>query len=340
MKALLVGDPHVVGSELDDAKALLKLVVDTAHAHAPDAICFMGDLHHNHRLIDVDVMAFWLDQLQALNQCWRTIAIRGNHDMTGDASNPNHALLAYKRICDVVDSPRYFGSKDAFFAVPYMAKPEDFYRAIDKVSTPNILCHQTFNGAMYENGFYAAGDADAIDPTRYPQLNFISGHIHRPQKFGNVTYIGAPRWRSVADANTKRGLVLVDLDPDKPPEVLTIVDTSKVCRPLWLFTLTEEGGLQAPGWEGEVGPTWGPEFGRIVIDICGSPEFIRKSTPEWKALGARIRTFPTRVEKAQVRESQGIRNALADYLNSFAPIYGTSQDELRELCKQRLAGLP
>jgi hypothetical protein len=40
-----------------------------------------------------------------------------------------------------------------------------------------VVCHATFNGARYENGFYAK---EALDPDAVPQKRIISGHIHTP----------------------------------------------------------------------------------------------------------------------------------------------------------------
>ncbi len=328
MKALLVGDPHVVTPELEDAKALLRLVVATAHEYKVTTIMFMGDLHHNHRLIDVDVLAFWHDQLQALTQEWHTVALVGNHDKTGDASNPNHALIAYRRICNIIERPTPY--RGAFLAVPYMSDPAKFAEAVNQSDEKTILCHQTFNGAVYENGFYAAGDADAIDPSKFPDRQFISGHIHRPQRFGNVTYIGAPRWRSVADANTERGLVVYNFEEGQPPAIEAIVNTATHCRPLYQVTIVEDDVVETPHYV---------EGARYIVDIFGSQDFIRQHSPFWKEKGARVRTFPTKNETPRVRESQGIRSALTDFINGFAPIYGTTQDELRALCDERLGGL-
>ena len=57
LRLLIVGDPHVTVEELGDCQGLMALIDQTLEADPTiDHVVFLGDLHHNHRLIDVDVM--------------------------------------------------------------------------------------------------------------------------------------------------------------------------------------------------------------------------------------------------------------------------------------------
>ena len=335
MKILVVGDPHVVASEVKEARALVKLIADTAaRTEGLASIVIMGDLHHNHRVIDVDVLAFWRDQLWQLTRQWNVVCLVGNHDRSGDANNPNHALLAYDTFANVISRPQKY--VPGLGLMPYMPTPEEFAHGMDQLlasdPTPVVLCHQTFNGARFENGFFVGDhDPSAVDPSKWPQVQFISGHIHTPQRFANVIYVGAPRWRSLADANTRRGITVFDVSAEGA-KIVEIVDTDTVCSPLYHYIIDEDEGMREPLHRFREG-------GRYIVDIIGSAAFIRATVPEWEARGARIRTFPKREYTAKVRESQGISVALREYTDSFTPIYGTSLDELRILCKQRLEGL-
>lgn len=335
MRILVVGDPHVVASEVKEARALMKLIADTAaRTEGLACIVIMGDLHHNHRVIDVDVLGFWRDQLWALSREWNVVCLVGNHDRSGDANNSNHALLAYNTFVNVIERPQKY--VPGLGLMPYMPTPEAFEAGMKGLLAvdpcPVVLCHQTFNGARFENGFFVGDhDPSAVDPSKWPEVKFISGHIHTPQRFGNVTYVGAPRWRSLADANTRRGIAVFEISA-LGAEIVEIVDTDTVCSPLYHVVLDEDTQFQEPvvRWQ---------EGGRFIVDIIGSAAFIKATVPEWEARGARIRTFPKREYTAAVRESQGISVALREYVDSFTPIYGTSLDELRTLCKQRLEGL-
>ncbi len=338
MKVLLVGDPHVVTEELADCERLLDLVEETCSNEDVEAIVFMGDLHHNHAVIALDVMAFWRRRLEQLRRKTglKPYLIVGNHDRSGDGSNPNHALLAYEGLAYVVDrkmniiEPRSVNNTPpAAVLLGYTGDPDKFHELVAGTRGRAILCHETFNGAKFDNGFYAP---EGIDPSRYPDFTFISGHIHTPQRVGsNVTYIGAPRWRTVSDAGVKtRALVIVDVGSTSGLSILKLIPTASHCTPIRHVVIDETS------FEEYVGPP--PPGIRYIVDIHGSPAFIKEHSQHWR--GARIRTFPTRLnDDSVVRESQGISQALRGYLSQYQPQHGADPAALQALWSSRLGGL-
>jgi metallophosphoesterase superfamily enzyme len=57
-------------------------------------VWFLGDLHHTHAWVHVDVQAFWLKWLQRLaSESWSILV--GNHDQ---APSGNHALQWYESL--------------------------------------------------------------------------------------------------------------------------------------------------------------------------------------------------------------------------------------------------
>lgn len=334
MKLLLIGDPHVVAEELADCERLMDLVEDTIKAEKPDEVVFMGDLHHNHAVIALDVMAFWKRRLEAINRKFglRPFLIVGNHDRSGDSSNPNHALLAYEGLARVVEgcyamAPTWPGNQPPLaLLVGYTGNPMLFDEMVKGSRTQLILCHETFNGAKYENGFYAP---EGIDPSRYADKHIISGHIHTPQRFANVTYIGAPRWRTVSDADVKaRGLVIIETT-GVHVNLLKVIPTDTHCRPIRHVVIDEAS------FDEYVGPP--PKGPRYIVDIYGSVDFIKKHSEHWK--GARIRTFPTRLDTPVVSESEGISKALGNYLTQYQPRHGANRADLAKLWVERVGNM-
>jgi DNA repair exonuclease SbcCD nuclease subunit len=333
VKLLLVGDPHVVAEELADCERLMDLVEETIKAERPDQVVFMGDLHHNHAVIALDVMAFWRRRLERLRMIGpKPWLIVGNHDRSGDSGNPNHALLAYEGLAHVVDGSAdlvdiHLGNAPRATLIGYTGTPMIFDEYVKKSQARVILCHETFNGAQYDNGFYAP---EGIDPGLYPGKVFISGHIHTPQKVGdNVTYIGAPRWRTVSDAGVRRrALALIGIYGDGDVNFLKLIPTNSHCTPI-VHVVVNEGDIHENH----------PQGPRYIVDIHGSPDFIKDRAAAWKEKGARIRTFPVRQETAAVRESQGIRQALASYLSQYQPQHGTTPEALGALYAARLGAL-
>src|SRR6185369_11497831 len=118
----------------------------------------------------------------------------GNHDRSHDTNITGNTLRYASPTVTVVDEPMTLGNGLVF--MPWYAKPQDFIKAAGNYTT--LICHQTLQGAKYENGFPAA---DGVPAEMVPAKTIISGHIHTPQMFGKVWYPGAPRWRIATDAN-------------------------------------------------------------------------------------------------------------------------------------------
>jgi calcineurin-like phosphoesterase family protein len=310
-KILFVGDPHATPEALDDCRALMELVEAVSTTETVDEVCILGDLHHTHNVIRAEVMAFWMHYVRGKR------LIVGNHDFSGEGSD-THALLAYQDRALVVDRPTL---DRGILYLPYFSDRAAFVEAC-KTGGNTLVCHQTFAGSKYENGFYAE---DGVNPDLIPHESIISGHIHTAQTFGRVTYIGAPRWRTRSDANINRALWLYTFDDSGRVADKKSFDTGMVCRQIFCFTDTPD----AP-FTGDIDPRhdW-------RIDIRGPSAWVEQR----KALfgpGVKVRTFKTDQVAVKVRESEGIEKAFTTYLERFKARHGTPVEALRSLAKERL----
>ena len=321
-KWLLIGDPHAVADELDDCRRLIDGVAETIRVEKPDYVLFMGDQHHNHAIMHIEVMAFWREAFRKLGTIGPPIyALVGNHDMPGDGVSPNHAMLAYEGLPGIfiVDKPTRV---DGLLLLPYRHHNNDFTNDVLSCDNRVVLCHQTFNGGKYENGFYAQNGCP-LEGLR--DRWFISGHIHTPQAFENVTYVGAPRWRTLSDVGVNRALVLVELEKNQEPKFLKLFDTGKWCQKLVHLVDRQEEPLT----DQSLNPAW-----KYIIDIHGDEAFIKARKPGWA--GARVRTFKTQSTTKPVSESMGIGKALMAFLDGYKPRFGTDAVILKGMVAQRL----
>lgn len=241
--------------------------------------------------------------------------------MAGDGVSQNHALLAYKYAGSgviVVDGPQLV---EEVLLLPYFHDGELFRKAV--LAHPEaklVICHQTLVGARYENGFIAR---DGTNLDGLGDRFFISGHIHTPQHYDNVIYVGAPRWRALDDANVNRGLVFGEM-VDGKFVVEFIFDTAAYCRKL-VHVIDRQ---DAP-FDGALEPRW-----KYIVDLHGDEEYIQSRKGFWA--GQRIRTFRTREAVKPVRESMGINAALSVFLDSYKPKHGTTVAILKEMAAERL----
>jgi hypothetical protein len=322
-KVLYVGDPHAKPNELEEMEGLTNYICDVARTEGVQYICLLGDLFHTHSVIHSPVMAFWESAFRRMTAVAEVYVIVGNHDMSGRDGDRSNALMLYSMPrLTIVDHPQLlpWGA----VGVPYLADRDSMpvwtHGFKDLVQT--VVCHQTFTGSKYENGFYAH---DGVDPDLIPQNYIISGHIHSPQEIGKVWYPGAPRWQIVTDANTERHIWVVEHAADGTPTTKRGFSTAGVCKPIWLLEDSEDVPVNLQG-----------RNGAIIIDVHGSEAYTKRRRVELEALGVRVRTFPNVERRAAVKESEGIPKAFLKYVQAFKPKHETPVERILDLARQRL----
>lgn len=324
-RVLYVGDPHAKPDVLDEMQALVGLICDTARQQQVDYICLLGDLFHTHSVIHSPVMAFWHRAFTEMTKIAPTYVIVGNHDMSGRSGDNSHAMMLYRMDgLHIVAAPQllpwgaagipYLVDRDAMPAYAYYYK-----------SASTLICHQTFNGSKYENGFFAH---DGVDPDLLPQQYIISGHIHTPQRVGKVWYPGSPRWQIVTDANTERAIWVVDHDASGAPITFEPFDTSGVCKPIWLLEDRE-------GEPAEVGA----RTGTIIVDVHGTETYVQVRRATLEAQGARVRSFPVSKRAVRVKESDGVATAFRKHAHAYPAKNGTASTILWALAQERMVFL-
>ncbi len=320
MTTLYVGDPHATVEELDDCEALVGLVHQTVMDYDVSRVVFLGDMHNNFAVTNVRVTAFWREAFATLKKCTDVLVLVGNHDMLGNGQPFPHALLAYADQVTVVDGHLV---DDGVLYLPYYSDPNLFIETVRSFSNvKQIVCHQEFNGAQYDNGFFAP---HGVDPNLM-QVPVISGHIHTPQRLGNVWYPGAPRWRTLSDAATiERHLYVVS---EKNGTIA--IPTSPHVKVIHDITIT-------------------PETSHIVhlfakkdeyrIHVEGPATFVKEQLSKLSEYGhanKRISSTTTDARVIRVRESDGIDVAFNKYLDSFKPKNGTTKEVLSTMVANRL----
>lgn len=322
---IICGDPHVTVEELPDARELLRLITELVSAARYAGVIFLGDLHHNHASVRVEVMEFWrrafLDLKSRQLEVW---ALVGNHDMPADANSTAHALQAYADLINVVDEPKWL--RPGVIMMPYYHSAEEALGTlVEYGGAETAICHQEFNGARYENGFYAPG---GVDPKEIPQGQVISGHVHGEQEFGKVWYPGSPRWRISTDANIYKALYAVWFDENGNLTDRNAFGTETHCRKL-VHVVAEEG--KDILMHDILGPA------NIRIDLHGSQAWVDAQREIWgRNPHVTTRGFPTRKDQPEVRESQGVSAALATHVRRWQSKNGTPPEVLQKLVAERV----
>lgn len=319
-KILFVGDVHATPEDLDDCRRLMDFVRSVARSEAVDEVCLLGDSYHTHNIIRAEVMAFWRQAFRQMPVSTRVLV--GNHDYAGEGSQI-HAMMAHEEQVQVVAFPDV---EHGILFLPYYSDRTAFVDACRSgyaLGGKTLVCHQTFAGSKYENGMYAP---DGVDPELVPQSLIISGHIHAPQSFGKVIYLGAPRWRTLSDANTDRAIWLYEFDDAGHVLSTKSFDTGTTCRQIrYVLDTPDEpfAGVLDPRHD------W-------RVDVRGPADYVEARKVFFSGSGARVRTFKTTLAAPRVRESEGIGPAFHSYRTRFVPKFGTPEVRLAELAQERL----
>ncbi len=322
---LFVGDPHVTPDDLNDARALCKLILETAERERATVI-LAGDLYHTHAIIHAEVQLLWWTFFA---DCQRrdieAVALKGNHDAPGVEGSLATALIAHVEQATVVAWRPVV--KDNILFAPYTSANQLVKWSAEHPECGTLVCHQTFDGSRYENGFFAG---DGVEPNLIKQKGIISGHIHTPQEFFKVWYPGAPRWRTLSDANVERAIWILGFDAGGNLMKREPVDTGTVCRRIIQVqdTPSTPFDLNARPADKDV----------LHVEIRGPQAWLDERRPLFEGW-ARVRGVKTDSRVAvKVRESEGVGVAFEKYADAFVPRHGTERATLKRMAKERLNG--
>lgn len=223
--AVCISDIHFSLSTLELATISLQAAIDKAkELHV--SLIIAGDLLNDKAIIRGEVANRLIDIFESARVAAPTkpFIIVGNHDLINE-KGVEHSLNFLRPYAHIVEEPLIYGPEDLIL-VPYMSNVFDLNKVmaigINSIRRkPSIMImHQGFQGAHL--GDYVQ-DKTSINPDSVKKFNVISGHYHRHQTLGTVTYIGSPYTMSFGEANDgpKGFLVLYD-DGSYTREILNL----------------------------------------------------------------------------------------------------------------------
>lgn len=203
-KCLVIGDPHIQVQRLDDAREFFEKIKTIYKNHQHDSILILGDLFHTFAVIRSEVLDLWHE---FFNWCPAdTFVLVGNHDYAGQ-SGGSHALKVFSDKANIVQHMVSDGMPLGVWFAPFYRDHKKFEEDCRKIAPGSVLvCHQSFQGAQFENGFY---DPEGIPLECVSHLKVISGHIHKSQTVGPVWFPGTPFQHSFGEAGQSKRVYTV-----------------------------------------------------------------------------------------------------------------------------------
>lgn len=320
MRFLYCGDPHTQVSNLADSNKLMMFVEKTAREQQCDFIVLLGDQHHTHAVLRLEVQAFWHKWLTRLGQTCPVIALVGNHDKTGDHNSRLHAMSVFDSSPNVTIVHEMLDLGWIGFH-SYEHDQELFVEQCNRLTAggcKTIVCHQSFSGSKFENGYF---DPHGINPDLLKADLIISGHIHMGQEFGKVWHPGTAMWLTSSDANQTKGIWVAEHDIVTGGIVKKeFFDTSKIVTPIVSFQWRE--GEKAPVIE---------DGARVTVELVGTSEWVAQNKGELKGKTS-IKTTITDKAKSVSRNTG--KNFLDFLENEFALVTGVNKEKFLNYLKE------
>lgn len=214
--AVLTSDLHFNLNTLEIASQALRAALAKAEALQLPLI-IAGDLQDTKAIIRGEVANRLIEILQGSSV--KVFILRGNHDQLSEKTE-EHALNYLRPYATIVDAPRWYQN---LLLIPYQNQSESLAYIIknEGVLPDSILVvHQGFLGAAM--GDYIQ-DKSSISPDAVKDFTVISGHYHKHQIIGTVTYIGSPYTITFGEANDgQKGYLILNSDGTFTREILNL----------------------------------------------------------------------------------------------------------------------
>ncbi|MCS7092615.1 MAG: metallophosphoesterase [Patescibacteria group bacterium] len=336
---LFVGDLHVQIGNLEDSKRLLEFIKHTFIENKCNRLIFLGDIFHTHAVVRQEVAYlirsfikdFFYGAVGADKS--KIIILAGNHDGASPTTTEyNAADLILSEFATVVGGENLYVTNDGYVFVPFIYDSKKFLdlaksgfdTALKFSDIPILVCHQTFNGAAYENGMPCP---DGVDANLLPYEVVISGHIHKRQVVADkVLYLGTPRQTNFSEANEDKFVFLArKLDGKKIS--LIPVKTNHIVKNFYCFELKEGDSLEIDF----DGIDMNKDDVRIrVIGTESFYELVKERYSDYAGLVKFIPVIQKQLSKKIDIEKQGtsIESALEKYVKEVADLDDKIRDEV------------
>lgn len=219
--AVIISDLHFNLQNLEAASIALRHAYSTADMLQVPLI-IAGDLHDTKANMRAEVVNELVDIFRAF--AWPTYTLVGNHDLVNERGDEN-SLNFLSMYTDVIKSPIEIDlwnvERTSLYFYPYTRSTLELKLALDNIPTGSILImHQGFLGAQM--GDYIQ-DSTSIDPNILKDYIVISGHYHRHQTIGPITYVGSPYTITFGEANDgPKGYLILNSDGTFTREILDL----------------------------------------------------------------------------------------------------------------------
>ena len=211
---------------LQDCEDFVDWYIEQAKANGCETGIFCGDWHHNRNTINVQTLDSTTRCLEKLGASFENFYFfAGNHDLYYKDKRDVFSVEFGKHIPGIT----YIEEttvKDDVALVPWLVGDE--WKNIQKIKAKYMFGHFELPN-FYMNALVKMPDHGDLKPEHFEHQDYVfSGHFHKRQTQGNVTYIGNAFPHNYADAwDDDRGMMILDKENNQEPKYLNWPDCPK-----------------------------------------------------------------------------------------------------------------
>jgi calcineurin-like phosphoesterase family protein len=218
MNFLFFSDTHFTDKKQDEYRwDVFKHLTENALKHNVECVVHLGDLvdtkdRHSAELVNKLVDSF-ADLQHDTNS--RILILAGNHDQPIRGPYFWDFLNKVKNVSYIQEPLSMF---PIYIALPFSSKPKEDWKGLPLQNYRAIFMHQTIQGALVENDRPITNNPVDL-PDLPPGVEILSGDVHRPQKIGNVTYVGCSHPIRFSETWANRIILIKDDDFKNPIDI-------------------------------------------------------------------------------------------------------------------------
>ena len=192
-----------------DCEEFVKWFCKEAKAGGAETCIFLGDWHHNRATTDVSTMNYTVSNLERLNETFeKTYFMVGNHDLFYKDKREINSVEFMRLFPNIVPITELFTEGDVTL-LPWLVGEE--WKGVKDIKSRYVFGH--FELPYFKmNAMVEMPDHGELQPDHFVNQEYVfSGHFHKRQTKGNVTYIGNAFPHNYADAwDDERGMMFLD----------------------------------------------------------------------------------------------------------------------------------
>ena len=192
-----------------DCEDFVNWFCETAQKENCETCIFLGDWHNSRNTTDVSTMNYTVSSLEKLSNSFeRVYVIMGNHDEYYKDKREIHSLEFARLFPNVIVVNDAITSGDVTI-MPWLIGEE--WKDISLIQSRYVFGHLELPW-FYMNAMVQMPDHGQLQGTHFVNQEYVfSGHFHKRQSKGNITYIGNCFPHNYADAgDDDRGMMILE----------------------------------------------------------------------------------------------------------------------------------